>query len=157
LFARLDLSALATELAESYAPAVADGRQSLEWSIVPNLATYGDRELIAQAIVNLLDNARRHTPEGTAIQLALQPSGDRIRLSVADDGPGVPKADRERIVRRFARLDESRTTPGHGLGLNLVAAVARLHDTELVLNDNAPGLIAMLDFPMAADAEVFAP
>jgi signal transduction histidine kinase len=157
LFARVDLSALATELAESYAPAVADGRQSLEWSIVPNLATYGDRELIAQAIVNLLDNARRHTPEGTAIQLALQPSGDRIRLSVADDGPGVPKADRERIVRRFARLDESRTTPGHGLGLNLVAAVARLHDTELVLNDNAPGLIAMLDFPIAAVAEVFAP
>jgi signal transduction histidine kinase len=143
----VDLSALIIELAESYAPAVADGGQSLEWSVAPGLATRGDRELIAQAVVNLLENARRHTPRATIIRLVLQPSGDHIRLSVADDGPGVPVGDRERVVRRFARLEESRTTPGHGLGLNLVAAVARLHDAEFALNDNAPGLIATLDFP----------
>ena len=147
LFARVDLSALVIELAESYAPAVADGEQCLEWSVVPELTTHGDRELIAQAVVNLLENAQRHTPEGTTIRLTLQPFGDRIRLSVADDGPGVPGADRERVVRRFARLEESRTTPGHGLGLNLVAAVSRLHHGEFALHDNAPGLIATLDFP----------
>ncbi len=150
LFAPVDLSALATELAESYAPAFADGGHRLEWSVAADQTTDGDRELIAQAIVNLLENAQRHTPARTTIRLTLEPIGDRIRLSVADDGPGVPPADRERVVRRFARLEESRTTPGHGLGLNLVAAVARLHDSALVLNDNQPGLIAIVDFTIAA-------
>jgi signal transduction histidine kinase len=72
-----------------------------------------------------------------------------IRLAVADRGPGVAEADRARIVKRFARLDRSRSTPGHGLGLNLVAAVARLHHARLVFADNDPGLVARLEFPRA--------
>jgi signal transduction histidine kinase len=149
-FGRVDLSALASELAESFAPAMADRGHILSWSVDPGLSTQGDRELIAQAVVNLLDNAQRHTPKGIGVRLALHAADGRARLSVADGGPGVPAADRERIVRRFTRLEQSRTTPGHGLGLNLVAAVARLHSAGLGFEDNGPGLVVTLDFPLVA-------
>jgi signal transduction histidine kinase len=150
LFGRVDLSALLRELAESFAPAMADQGHELSWSVDPGLVTHGDRELIAQAVINLLDNAQRHTPKGTGIRLALHAADGRVRLSVADKGPGVPVSDRELIVRRFTRLDQSRTTPGHGLGLNLVAAVARLHSAGLDFEDNRPGLVVTLDFPRVA-------
>jgi hypothetical protein len=146
-FAPVDLSILVAEVAESYAPAAADGGRTLIWSVVPGLCVDGDRELLAQALVNLVENAQRHTPPGTAIRIALAAEGGTIRLSVADDGPGVAAADRERIVQRFIRLEHSRTTPGHGLGLNLVAAVARLHSAVLGFGDNRPGLVVTLEFP----------
>jgi signal transduction histidine kinase len=149
-FGPVDLSALAVELAESYAPALADGGRALAWSVEPDLRIEGDRELIAQAIVNLLENAQGHTPKGTAIEMTLAASGDAVRLSVADSGPGVAAADRDRIVRRFIRLDGSRATAGHGLGLNLVAAIARLHHAQLRFADNRPGLIVAIEFPGGA-------
>jgi signal transduction histidine kinase len=146
-FEPVDLSALAVELAESYAPALADGGRSLTWTIAPGLRVDGDRELIAQAVVNLLENGQRHTPKGTAISMALTAAGDTIHLSVADSGPGVAEEDRNRIVQRFTRLDSSRTTAGHGLGLNLVAAIVRLHNARLVFADNRPGLVVTIEFP----------
>jgi hypothetical protein len=145
-FGAVDLSAQAKEIVESWAPAVADGGRRLEWSIAPGLEVDGDRELLAQALVNLLENAQRHTPPGTAIHVTLAAADDRIRLAVADQGPGVAEADRPRIVRRFVRLEGSRTTPGHGLGLSLVAAVAQLHGAVLDFADNAPGLLVTLEF-----------
>jgi signal transduction histidine kinase len=149
-FEAVDLSAIASELAESYAPAARDAGRALDWTIAPGLHVQGDRGLLAQAIVNLLDNALTHTPDGAHIHLGLVRAEGGFRLAVADDGPGVPAADRDRIVQRFIRLERSRTTPGHGLGLNLVAAVARLHQARLGFGDNAPGLVATLDFPEAA-------
>jgi signal transduction histidine kinase len=148
-FLPVDLSAVANELAESYAPAARDVGRALECLIAPGLYVRGDRGLLAQAIVNLLDNALTHTPRGAQIRMTLARAGGGIRFAVADDGPGVPEADRERIVRRFVRLERSRTTPGHGLGLNLVAAVARLHRARLAFGDNEPGLVVSLDFPEA--------
>ncbi|GAO40940.1 putative two-component histidine kinase [Sphingomonas changbaiensis NBRC 104936] len=146
-FAAVDLSALVAELAESYAPAVADGGRTLGWDVEPGIAITGDRELLAQALVNLIENAQRHTPAGTAVRVELAARGDARRLSVSDNGPGVPVQDRERIVQRFIRLEGSRSTPGHGLGLNLVAAVARLHQARLSFGDNRPGLIVTIEFP----------
>lgn len=146
-FAPVDVSALAADLCDSYAPAVADGGRRLECRVAPDLRVQGDRELLAQALINLLDNAQGHTPAGTAITLKAGGSRDQVRLTVADDGPGVPAADRDRILRRFVRLERSRTAPGHGLGLNLVAAIARAHGGELVIGDNAPGLRAALVLP----------
>jgi len=146
-FTAVDLSAMASELAESYAPAARDAGRTLDWSIAPDLHVRGDRGLLAQAIVNLLDNALTHTPEGAKIGLTLARAGDSVRLAVTDNGPGVPEADRDRITQRFIRLEHSRTTPGHGLGLNLVAAVARLHQARLSFGDNDPGLVVTLDFP----------
>ena len=147
LFKPVDLSALVTDLAESYAPAVREAGRSLSWSIEPGLTVTGDRELIAQAVTNLIENAQRHTPEGTKIHVLLAGSAKSIQMSVVDTGPGVAPADRDRIARRFIRLESSRTMAGHGLGLNLVAAVARLHRGRLHFADNGPGLIAEIELP----------
>lgn len=149
LFAPVDISALATDLAESYLPALHDGGRELRWAIEPDLVMNGDRELVAQSIVNLLENAQSHTPKGTSVSMTLAGTDGKIVLAVSDNGPGVPAEDRDRIQKRFVRLDRSRTTAGYGLGLNLVAAVARLHDARLALSDNAPGLVATIEFPRA--------
>jgi signal transduction histidine kinase len=111
----------------------------------------GDRELLAQCIVNLLENAQSHTDPGIMITLSASSTAENVVIEVADTGPGVAKADRERIVQRFIRLEASRSTPGHGLGLNLVAAVARLHGGRLRFAANRPGLRAILEFPWTAN------
>ena len=146
-FVAVDLSALAEDLVDSYAPAVADKGRTLACDIAPGIVVPGDRELIAQAAINLLDNAQAHTPPGTAIRLTLRAEPGLARLEVADDGPGVPAADRARIVERFVRLDRSRAARGHGLGLNLVDAIARAHGGTLAIEDAAPGLSAVLRLP----------
>ncbi|MBL8668719.1 MAG: sensor histidine kinase, partial [Rhodospirillales bacterium] len=108
------------------------------------------RELLAQAVANLLDNAVKHTPAGGRIDVRVHGEGDDVVLTIADTGPGIPTADRARVLERFVRLEESRSTPGSGLGLSLVAAVARLHGASLRLGDNDPGLRVELRFPAAA-------
>jgi hypothetical protein len=148
-FDRVDLSALATELAESFAFLVEVGGRTLLWSIDPGVFVDGDRELLAQACINLLENAQRHTPAGTVIRLTVVAGGDLAYFAVVDSGPGVPKADLPRITKRFARLESSRNTAGYGLGLSLVDAVAKLHDGRLVLTSASPGLSATLELPLA--------
>lgn len=146
-FAPVDLSGLIADLCDSYAPAVSDGGRDLRCAITPGIQVRGDRELMAQAVINLLDNAQRHTPLGTDIIVTLEAEGSRARVSVADNGPGVAAEDRGRIVRRFVRLESSRSTPGHGLGLNLVSVIAAAHDGELLVGDNLPGLKATITLP----------
>ena len=148
LFARFDLSALITDLAESYAPAVQEEGRSLTWSVEPGLTIDGDRELIAQAVTNLLENAQRHTNAGTAIEISLVRIGTAARIVVADNGPGVAAEDRASITKRFIRLEYSRSKAGHGLGLNLVAAIVGLHRGKLDFSDNQPGLRATLELPI---------
>ena len=150
-FARVDITDLVADLCDSFAPAVADGGRTLSCDIAPGLALVGDRELLAQALINLLENAQHHTAPGTHI-IAAAVSGEdgTVRLTVADDGPGVPAADRDRITRRFARLDSSRGTPGHGLGLNLVVAVAQVHGGTVTIDDNRPGLRVTITLPRSA-------
>jgi signal transduction histidine kinase len=151
-FVPVDLSALALELAESYAPAVHDGGRILLWSIEPGLKVRGDRELIAQAGVNLLENAQRHTPKGTAIRLTLTAVAQLVCLRVIDNGPGVPRSELGRVVKRFARLEQSRTTPGYGLGLNLVSAVAKLHGGTLLLKSDG-GFSATVELPRSPELD----
>ena len=146
-FGTIDVSALVEDLSESYAPAVIDGGRTLTQRVLPGLTVRGDRQLIAQALINLLDNAQRHTPVGTAITLRADRARDGVELIVADDGPGVPEADRERVVQLFVRLEASRTRGGHGLGLNLVSAIAVAHGGQLVIGDNEPGLRATVWLP----------
>lgn len=146
-FAALELELLVSDLCESYAPAVEDGGRRLDWSLRGSGEIEGDRELVAQAIINLLDNAQIHTAPGTRIEVTLTSDPNRVRLSVSDDGPGVPQADRARIVQRFIRLESSRSTPGFGLGLNLVQAIMRAHGGSMEIGGNAPGLSVSLLFP----------
>ena len=100
----------------------------------------GDRQLLTQMLANCLDNALRHTPQGAQIRIEGRKRDGRAVVSVADDGPGVPAAERKRIFERFHRLDATRATPGTGLGLSLVAAVAEVHGMSVCALDNEPGL-----------------
>ena len=145
-----DISAVAEDVAELYQPVAEDAGLALDVSIAPEVKLRANRELIGQALVNLLENAikyaQRDDGEGR-ISLSVERAGGRIRISVADNGPGIPEGDREHVVKRFVRLEKSRTEPGSGLGLSLVSAVAHLHGGAFTLSDNAPGLCACLDLP----------
>ncbi len=146
-FERIDLSELVAEIAESYAPAIEDQGRTLHWQVEPGIQARADRDLLAQALVNLIENGQRHTPPGSTITVDLSQSRDCAVLSVADDGQGVDERDWSRITKRFVRLDRSRTSDGHGLGLNLVSAVAGLHGGTIAFADNSPGLIARILIP----------
>ncbi|WP_066588705.1 sensor histidine kinase [Sphingomonas pruni] len=148
-FEALDLSALAEDVCETFQPAIADSKRALDWAIAPGIRVLGNRELLAQAIGNLLDNARLHTPPGTQIAVTLVARAAAAELTVSDQGPGVPAQDYERMLHRFTRGEASRSTPGAGLGLSLVAAVAKAHGGQVVLADNAPGLRVTLILPVA--------
>jgi len=127
-----------------------DAGHVLTANVAPGVTLLGDQELLTQAAANLVENALRHTPAGTRIILRL--SGNRrtgIELSAEDDGPGVAAEDLPRLVHRFYRGERSRTTPGNGLGLSLVSAVADLHGASLLLEAGSPGLRATLRFPAA--------
>ncbi len=146
-FDTFDLSALIADMAELYAAPAEDAGLRLDTSIQYQLSFYGDRDMIQQAVANLLDNAIKFSPDGTAVQLALTAGKDGLRIDVADRGPGIPEADRGRATERFFRGEQARSTPGSGLGLALVQAVATLHGGTLTLVDNAPGLRAILTLP----------
>jgi signal transduction histidine kinase len=107
----------------------------------------GDRNLLFQAITNLLDNAIKYTPSGGNIAISLQQDPGQVVLLVADSGPGIPTDSREQVLQRFFRLDKSRSVPGAGLGLSLVQAIVQRHAARIELDDNAPGLIVRLIFP----------
>ncbi len=145
-FARVDLSDVLETVADAYGPDVEQAGQHLESRVAASLIVNGDRELLIQAFANLVENAIRHAgPNATITIEALRvPS---IQAIVSDNGPGVPEADRQRVLLRFVRLDTSRSTPGTGLGLALVKAITDLHGASLVLSDNRPGLRVTMTFP----------
>jgi signal transduction histidine kinase len=153
----IDLEALARELVELYEPV---GRASaLELRMgtsVAGLRVQGSRQLLAQLITNLIENALKYVPDGGHVSLNVERHGDRVALVVADDGPGIPSADRERVLRPFERLERDAQLPGSGLGLSLAAAIARLHHGRLLLEDNLPGLRVVCELPMAAVVTVAA-
>jgi len=142
----VDLAAIARSVAELYEPVADEKGLALTVAAEPGVPVQGDRHLLSQAVANLLDNALKYTPKGT-VSLSVQRSGNRVRLEVADTGPGIPADRRDTVFDRFVRLEGSRSTPGNGLGLSLVRAVAKLHGGEAWLEDNAPGLKAVVMLP----------
>ena len=145
-FSTVNLSAVLTELADVYQVAVEERGQVLRSDVAPGLHVRGDPELLMQLYANLIDNAVRHSPPGTEIRVEAAADPTRIRTCVSDRGPGVPQEYRSKVLQRFYRLEGSRTTPGNGLGLSLVQAVAALHEAALVLEDNQPGLRCVVAF-----------
>ena len=149
-FTEVDLGRLAADVAELYEAAAEERGVALACETAPGLVVRGHDQLLALAVSNLVDNALKHAPAGSDHHRRGRARRTGApRSSVADRGPGIPEADRERALGRFVRLDPSRGSPGAGLGLALVAAVARMHGAEIVLGDNGPGLRATLRFPAA--------
>lgn len=146
-FAELDLAPLLADLVELYAAAAEEHGIRLRLACPDTLSVFGDRSLIQQAVANLLDNALKFTPDGTAVTLSVTAEADGTCITVADQGFGIPPEDVARAAQRFFRGEQARHTPGSGLGLALVQAVAQLHDGELLLepavpNGRPPGLAA---------------
>ena len=148
-FDDVDLAPLLVDLTEMYGAVAEDHGQTLETHIPPTLPVYGDRAMVQQAVANLIDNALKFSPDGGTITLTATVAAATVQIVVADQGPGIPEADRPRAVERFFRGEHARHTPGCGLGLALVQAVATLHGGALRLEDNAPGLRAVLTLPAA--------
>jgi signal transduction histidine kinase len=142
-----DLSAAVTDMVELYAPVAEEKSLVLTGDVATGISLTGFRQLMSQALGNLIDNAIKYTPHGGHISVLLKYRDGRYELIVADTGPGIPETDRDRVLDRFVRLEASRNSPGSGLGLSLVRAVARLHGADLTLEDNLPGLRVILRFP----------
>jgi signal transduction histidine kinase len=150
-----DAAEIAHDVGELYEPLAEQKGIALKVEADAPAPVKGNRDLVSQALANLVDNAIKYAEPGTAavngavpeIVVRATPAGDRIMLTVADSGPGIPEADRPRVVERFVRLEQSRSQPGSGLGLSLASAVARLHGGELTLEDNHPGLKSVIALP----------
>lgn len=151
--APLDLAEIVDGLSELYEPLAEEAGLTLSASVEHGLSLTGNRELIGQALANLIDNALKYgKPEGDApatVAVTARRIGETIELGVADHGAGIPEADRGRVLERFVRLDQSRTKPGFGLGLALASAVAHLHGGAIRLSGNAPGLDVVMLLPVA--------
>jgi len=145
-FRTVDLREIAEEVGELFDAAAEDNGGRVEVTGAKPAPIVGDRDLLFDAIANLVDNAIKHGRSSGVVTVSIDSSAGGVGISVADDGPGIPAAERPNVVKRFYRLEWSRRTPGNGLGLSLVAAVARLHGARMSLSDNAPGLKVELFF-----------
>lgn len=158
-----DLTALVRDVVELYEPHAEENRRKLTFIAHGEFDVRANRQLVGQAVANLLDNAIKYGGPsfeqkmcgGTEIEVALTRAGDHVEVAIADHGPGIPDLDRERALKRFVRLEESRTQPGTGLGLSLVAAVVRLHKGSVRLEDNRPGLRVVLTLPVSGEQQAW--
>jgi signal transduction histidine kinase len=148
-FKSIPLDDVVRDVTELYEPLAEQKQQKLDVSVSDDVRIQGDRDLLFQAFANLLDNAIKYTPRGGSIRVTLDDGASGPRIRIIDSGPGIPQQCRDQVFKRFFRLEESRHTPGNGLGLSLVEAVARLHNASIKLGGE-PGLDVSLAFPKAA-------
>jgi len=143
-FKIVNLSEIVVSVIDALQPVAEEQGKTIRSDIAKDVTLTGDKELLTQLAFNLLDNAILHTPVNTQITVSLHSSGTQTELTVADNGPGIAKDYRQKVFQRFYRLEQSRTTPGNGLGLSIVGAIAELHEGTLTLSDNKPGLKVVL-------------
>ncbi|HYW60225.1 MAG TPA: HAMP domain-containing sensor histidine kinase [Xanthobacteraceae bacterium] len=151
-FRTVNLAEIAAEVVELFDAAAEDRGVTLATAGDQRVLVTGDRDLLFDAMANLVDNAIKHGRDAGRVTVTVAAREPGAVMSVADDGPGIPAHEMQHVFKRFYRLERSRCTPGNGLGLSLVAAVARLHGARIALHDNAPGLEFRLEFPPAAAA-----
>lgn len=148
-FAAVDLKELVLDAAEFYEALAQDKNQTFELDLAAHLVVKGDRDLLFQAVANLLDNAIKYTPEGGSVGIRLR-GYDQAVISVWDQGPGIAEDEQEKVTQRFYRVDKTRGLPGNGLGLSMVKAVCEMHKGSLILRSNNPGLRAEIWLPLIA-------
>jgi len=147
-FAEVDLSGLLQTVVEVYEPMAEEKSQRLAAEIPSDLAVWGDRELLAQMLANIVENAMKHSPYKASIDVVAMTTAAGVDVVVTDNGPGIPETERDRVFDRFYRVEHSRSTPGGGLGLTLVKAIAARHRIAIELGDNKPGLRVALRFSL---------
>lgn len=147
-FTAVDLKPLLANVVEILETVAEDAGHQITANLTTATPTLvrGDKELLTQLFINLIENAIRHCPAGTPIRVELTVDDNHPAVRVADNGPGIPASEYDKVFRRLYRLDKSRTTPGSGLGLSLVAAIAELHDASIALSDNNPGFVVTVRF-----------
>jgi signal transduction histidine kinase len=153
-FGEVDLSDVLCTMAEVYEPMADERGQSFSAQVLGGLAVWGDRELVGQMLANIIENAIKHSPPGARIELVTTASPAEIKVTVTDNGPGIPAGERSNVFSRFYRLESSRSTPGSGLGLSLVEAIAKLHQVGVDLADNDPGLRLTLRFAPVGPVDI---
>lgn len=150
-FERVDLSSVMRDLADSFVPVFVDADKELTVQVDPEIAIQGDEALLIQMACNLLENIIDHSRDGAMAWIKLSADGNTARLEIGDDGPGIPPLHHDRLFERFFRGDASRTTPGNGLGLSLVKAIADLHTAKITIDPRASGLVLVISFPITAE------
>jgi signal transduction histidine kinase len=151
-FETVDLGSIVEDVVDLYQPFAEEKGIRFESNVEFGVKAWGDPNLIAQALANLVDNAVKYTPNGGEVMVSLKSESGLASLTVVDSGPGIPEAYREKVFGRLYRLDDSRSTPGSGLGLSLVWAVGKSHGLSIDLFDNTPGLVVTVRFPEASIA-----
>jgi signal transduction histidine kinase len=151
-FASLDFRTLLDDVVEFYEPLAEEKSQQLKVELRNNITSLGDRDLLFQALANVIENAIKYTPVNGKIEISLAQRHEEAVITISDNGPGIPEAEREKVFRRFYRLDQSRSTSGNGLGLSMVSAVITMHNGIINLMDNRPGLRTEMRFPIVSDA-----
>jgi signal transduction histidine kinase len=155
-FRSVNLAEIAREVVELFDAAAEDKGVRLTATGGERVLVTGDRDLLFDATANLVDNAIKHGREAGRVDVQVTDGADGAAITVADDGPGIPEHELPHVFKRFYRLERSRGTPGNGLGLSLVAAVARLHGARMEMVDNGPGLRFRLQFPAAQEGDAAA-
>lgn len=152
-FKELDVNSILSDLLELYEPLSEEKGQSLTMETAKPVMVMADRDMLFQAFANLLDNAIKYTPEKGSVQIRTYREARQWHIEICDNGPGIPSKEHEKVLQRFYRLDQSRTTPGSGLGLSLVFAVLKLHEMNLSFADNNPGLRVRVTMPQQSLAK----
>ncbi len=147
-FTDFDLSQAVLDVADLYRPVAEEKSQHMTTEIAENITFNGDRHLMTQTVANILDNAIKYTTKGGAIAVTLSATDSYFELKIADSGPGIPEAFHGKVVEKFFRLEQSRSSPGNGLGLSLVSAAVKLHRGDLSFANNAPGLVVIIRLPV---------
>ena len=150
-FGDIDFHTLMEDAIEFYEPLAEEKRQRLEATLQPGITSRGDRDLMFQALANVIENAIKYAPPHTRIAISLTRQNAEAVITIADNGPGIPPPQREKVFRRFYRLDQSRGSTGNGLGLSLVSAVIAMHNGCIELQDNEPGLKTVIRLPLGGN------
>jgi signal transduction histidine kinase len=150
-FALVNVTDIVNTVVEVYRPSLEEKRQHLRESVESGLSLVGDRELLTQMFANLVENATLHAPPGAVVDITARGTPAGLEVCISDDGPGIPESMRDKVLGRFFRLEQSRTTPGSGLGLSLASAIAQLHGADMTLTDNSPGLMVRVSFTVLSD------
>ncbi len=153
-FTQIDYRTFLEDIVEFYEPLMEDKYQTLETGLDTHILSWGDRDLLFQALANLIENAIKYTPEKGNISLTLTRHVDDVIITISDNGPGIPESEYENVFRRFYRLDQSRTASGNGLGLSMVAAVISMHNGDIALNNNRPGLKIQITLPVTKPSPI---